>query len=277
MREFLSRHKDGLVLLLIVTTSIISIGISTNSVQFRPKELGRSLFGVLQQSVAAVGDFFSNTVTSVGELSELRRQYNSLAEQMREAEATSDQIAMLQQENAQLRAALDFARASEFSNIPARIIGREPGSFFTSITINKGSRHGVGRNMPVVAIQDGTRGLVGRVIEVGLTTSTVMPLVDADSFVAARLTRSRHEGLVAGQGQDGLLLMNYVPKSARAAIGVGDIVITSGMESLFPEGIRIGTVEAIEGRSYETSLELQLSPAIDYSRTEYVFVVETSL
>jgi len=276
MREFLSRHKDGLVLLVIVTASIVSIGVSTNNVRFRPKEIGRSFFGVLQQSVAAVGDFFSDTVTSVRELSELRRQYNSLAEQMREAEVTSDQISMLEQENAQLRAALDFSQASEFSNIPARIIGREPGSFFSSITINKGSRHGVDRNMPVVAIQDDNRGLVGRVVEVGLTTSTVMPLVDADSFVAARLMRSRHEGLVAGQGQDALLVMNYVPKSARASIGVGDIVITSGMQSLFPEGIRIGIVEAIEGRSYETSLELQLSPAIDYSRAEYVFVVERS-
>jgi rod shape-determining protein MreC len=276
MREFLSRHKDGLVLLVIVTASIVSIGVSTNNVRFRPKEIGRSFFGVLQQSVAAVGDFFSDTVTSVRELSELRRQYNSLAEQMREAEVTSDQISMLEQENAQLRAALDFSQASEFSNIPARIIGREPGSFFSSITINKGSRHGVDRNMPVVAIQDDNRGLVGRVVEVGLTTSTVMPLVDADSFVAARLMRSRHEGLVAGQGQDALLVMNYVPKSARASIGVGDIVITSGIQSLFPEGIRIGIVEAIEGRSYETSLELQLSPAIDYSRAEYVFVVERS-
>ncbi len=275
MREFLSRHRDGIVLLAIITASIVSIGVSSNSVQFRPKQIGRSFAGVIQQSVAAVGNFFSDTITSVGELSELRRQYNSLAEQMREAEVTSDQLAMLQQENAQLRDALSFARASEFSSIPARIIGKEPGSFFSSLTINKGSRDGVGRNMPVIAIQDGERGLVGRITEVGITTSTIMPLVDSDSFVAARLMRSRHEGLVAGQGQDGLLIMNYVPKSARAAIGVGDVVITSGMESLFPEGIRIGTVEAIEGRTYQTSLELELAPSVDYSRVEYVFVVRT--
>ena len=67
--------------------------------------------------------------------------------------------------------------------------------------------------------------------------------------------------------------MFYVAKAARTDIMVNDAVITSGMRSIFPEGIRIGTVETIQGRPYETSLSIGLRPAVDFSRLEYVFVL----
>ena len=62
--------------------------------------------------------------------------------------------------------------------------------------------------------------------------------------------------------------------SARRQVAAGDLVITSGMRSIFSEGIAIGTVETIQGKSYETSLELQLRPIVDFGRLEYVFVLK---
>jgi len=274
VRETVARHRNSLTLAVLVVLCLISLGVSTESMSLRPKEIGQSFVAVFQQSFSAVGRFFAGTVNSIRELSVLREQHDALLEQMREYETIADDVDLLRAENERLREALEFEQTLPFTSLPARVIGKEPGSFFSGLTINKGRAAGVRRYMPVIANQNGVQGLVGRVEEVGLTTSVVMPVFDRDSFVASRLLKSRHEGLVAGEGSsEGLLTMLYVAKSARSEISVDDVVITSGMRSLFPEGLRIGTVEAILGRPYETSLNIELDPAVDFSRLEYVFVL----
>jgi len=276
IRENLSKHRNGLTLAVLVAVCLVSLGVSTESMNVRPKEVGQSFVAVFQQAGAAVGRFFADTVTSIRELSALRAQYDELIAEVREYEAVADDIALLKAENERLREALDFEERLRGESVPSRVIGKEPGSFFSGLTINKGRAAGVERYMPAIANEGGVQGLVGRVEEVGLTASVVMPIFDRDSYVAARLLRSRHEGLVSGEGMAasaGRLTMLYVPSSARAEISVGDVVITSGMRSIFPEGIRIGTVESIQGRPYETSLHIALEPLVDFSRLEYVFVL----
>jgi rod shape-determining protein MreC len=276
IRDNLSKHRNGLTLAVLVAVCLVSLGVSTESMNVRPKEVGQSFVAVFQQAGAAVGRFFADTVTSIRELSALRAQYDELIAEVREYEAVADDIALLKAENERLREALDFEERLRGESVPSRVIGKEPGSFFSGLTINKGRAAGVERYMPAIANEGGVQGLVGRVEEVGLTASVVMPIFDRDSYVAARLLRSRHEGLVSGEGMAasaGRLTMLYVPSSARAEISVGDVVITSGMRSIFPEGIRIGTVESIQGRPYETSLHIALEPLVDFSRLEYVFVL----
>lgn len=274
VRELLARHKNSITLAILVVACLISLGVSTESMRLKPKEIGQSVVGVFQQAAAGIGGFFSGTVTSIRELSLLREQYDELLGQLREYESVADDVELLRAENERLRAALGFQESVPYENTPARVIAKEPGSFFSGLTIDKGRNAGIERYMPVVANQDGVQGLVGRVEEVGATTAVVMPIFDSDSYVASRLLRSRHEGLVAGEGAPaGLLTMLYVAKSARGEISVDDVVITSGMRSIFPEGIRIGRVRAIQGRPYETSLNIELAPAVDFSRLEYVFVL----
>ena len=274
LQRIVNRYRDRLILALLVGISLVSLTVSTSSVSVRPGEIGQSVVAVFQQSASAVGRFFASTVTSIRELSELQRQYDQILLQVREYETIAHDITQLRAENQRLREALGFAHDLPMESVPARVIAKEPGSFFTGVTINKGSAAGIRREMPVIANQNGVQGLVGRISEVGLTTSVVMPVFDSNSFVAARLLRSRHEGLVSGAGMsDDQLTMLYVGKSARGDIAVDDVVISSGMRSIFPEGIRIGTVESIQGRPYETSLTIGLRPSVDFSRLEYVFVL----
>ncbi len=274
LRETVGKHRDPLTLTALVLACLVSLSVSTDSLRMRPAEVGQSVLALFQQSTSAVGRFFADTVTSIRELSELRRQYDDLLRQVRHNETIADDITQLQAENQRLREALAFQTSLPHVSVPARVIAKEPGIFFSSLTINKGRTAGVRRDSPVIASQDGVRGLVGRVSEVGLTTSVVMPIFDSNSFVAARLLRSRHEGLVSGVGiTEETLTMLYVAKSARSDIAVDDVVITSGMRSIFPEGIRIATVDSIQGRPYETSLTIGLRPVVDFSRLEYVFVL----
>jgi rod shape-determining protein MreC len=94
-----------------------------------------------------------------------------------------------------------------------------------------------------------------------------MPIFDINSQVASRFSVSRFEGIVEGLGNpEAPLLMRFVPKRARDEINIGDIVISSGMGGIFPSGINIGRVSMVNIPEYETTLEIEIIPMIDFSR-----------
>ena len=159
--------------------------------------------------------------------------------------------------------------------VAGEVIARDPGSQFSTIMVNRGRTHGIRKGMPVVAFQEGLQGLVGKVQTVGLLSSAVQPISDPNSFVAARLGNSRYDGLVAGsQLPWGNLIMTYVRKLALSDIAYGELVVTSGMGQLYPEGIHIGRVREMTAKGYEASLELEVEPIVDFSRLEYVFILD---
>ena len=171
------------------------------------------------------------------------------------------------------RSQLGFSERIGYKHISAEIIGKDPGNFFDTITINRGRKDGVEYNMPVIAFQDGYQGLIGKVVHVGFQAAEILPIYDRSCYVAARLQSSRYEGLVSGDGRGETVKMQYIKKYARNEIKSGDLVITSGMESIYPKGIYIGRVREIGGKEYDTSLILEIEPIIDFSRLEYVFVL----
>ena len=128
--------------------------------------------------------------------------------------------------------------------------------------------------MPVIAYQGGIQGLVGRVVYAGAFESLVMPLYDVSSFVSSRLVESRYEGIVEGRGNpDFPILMRYINRRARDEINPGDMVVTSGLGGIYPPGINIGRVSRINYQETELSMEVELTPSINFSRLEYVFVI----
>jgi rod shape-determining protein MreC len=72
------------------------------------------------------------------------------------------------------------------------------------------------------------------------------------------------------------MTLRYVPRDARNAIRYGDSIVTSGLRSLFPAEIPVGTVVRVTAPSWETSLVIDVEPVIDYSRLEYVFVIASN-
>ncbi|MFP4407457.1 MAG: rod shape-determining protein MreC [Spirochaetaceae bacterium] len=243
----------GIVLLV----SIILLSVSTSRFVEVPRSLGMSVVSVLQRVVGGVGDAVTNTVRSVGELGRLRGEYEQL-----------------RAENHRLRDVLQFSQNVSVRNLPAEIIGREPGNMFASFTINRGSRDGVTVDTPVIAVQDGAQGLVGRVAQVAPSSAVVAPLFDVSTYVAGRLLNSRYEGLIGGGGAGATeLTMRYVDPQARNRTAYGDMVVTSGMSSIYPKGIRVGTVVGIQAFAWESSLTLTLDPVVDFGRLEYVFLL----
>jgi rod shape-determining protein MreC len=110
---------------------------------------------------------------------------------------------------------------------------------------------------------------------VGGGSAQVLPLYDPQCLVSARLDRSRHEGLVAGQGKDrATIVMRYVRKTAAPLIEYGDLVVTAGLGGLYPKGINIGRIREINAPAYESSLELSVEPIIDFDRLEDLFLID---
>ncbi len=276
IKSFIARHRQGTAFLVLIFLSIILLVISNRNVVIKPKEIGQSFFSVFQISISSVSRWFINTVNSIGELKQAKRELEESRLKILEYERISRDIVKLRQENSELKGLLDFSKELSYRHIPAEVIARQPGNAFAVVTLNKGSRDGVKRYMPVVARTSGYMGLVGKVISVGLGSSMVLPLFNERSFVASRLETSRYDGLVSGRSEDSeYLSMRNVTKIAIRNIAYGDMVVTSGLGQVFPKGIPIGRVRSVRSKAYETSLEVEVEPIIEFSKLEYVIILDT--
>jgi len=266
---------DSFLLVIYLLISGIFLAFSSGGFVVNFRDIGFSLMSGAQRGVYSISSFITGTATAIGELSELKQKYQDLAKRLEDYELIQRSNADIRVENEHLKELLGFSETVTTKNIPAEIIGRDPNNLYSGITINRGARHGIKKNMPVISFQGSNTGLIGKVIQVGRNTSLVMPIYDYQCFISARLETSRYDGLVNGQGDSDLpLVMKYVKKRARDEIHIGDKIVTSGENNNFPKNVPIGFVSKITGIDYETSLELEIDPVIDFSKLENVFVLD---
>ena len=269
-----NKSIDLYVFIALVLVSFFTFFFSARNDFTGVKNVGLSFFSGIRAGLHGVSSFFSQSIMSIRELSDLRRQYSELVSRIARYEQLERTAEEIRQENFRLREQLGFSENMRFRHVPAQIIGRDPNNLFSAFVINKGQRNGVGVNMPVIAYHNTTQGLVGIVVIAGAFESLVMPVFDSNCFISARVSESRYEGIVEGRGNSDLpLLMRYVNRRARDEISPGDMIVTSGMGGVYPSGINIGRVSRVNYQEAELSMELELEPAIDFSRLEFVFVI----
>jgi rod shape-determining protein MreC len=274
---FFGRHRRGATFAILIVVSLVCLLIANRSIIIKPKEMGLSAAGFFQKGFSGFFRWFGDTADSIRRLNAARRELEDARDRLREMDQVTREILELRGQNARLREQIGFAQTLPMERIAAEVIARDTDNLFSTITINKGARHGVRKGMPVVAYQGDMEGLVGKVLLVGPGASQIVPLYDPQCLVSARLDRTRHEGLVNGQGKDkDTILMRYVKRTAKDAIEYGDLVVTSGLGGLYPKGINIGRIRDIRAQAYETSLELEVEPIIDFDRLEYLFLVAPS-
>ncbi|MDR1148573.1 MAG: rod shape-determining protein MreC [Spirochaetaceae bacterium] len=248
---------------------------STRSFVINIQDTGLSIFSGIRGAIHTVSSTVSDTLLAAHELLALRDEYDKLLERVTQYEYLERSSTEIRAENNRLREQLGFSQNLSYKHIPAEVSGHDPDNIFSAFVINKGKMHGIENNMPVIAFQGGMQALVGKVVQTGQVESLVMPLYDQRCFVSARLAHERYDGIVEGQGMPAYpLLMRSITKRARDDVKTGDIVVSSGMGGVYPDSIIIGRVSKIIFLEYETSIELELESAIDFSRLEYVFVIK---
>ena len=231
---------------------------------FEPVELGLS--GLIGQ-VQDVG----STLQQIGDLAWQNERYR---EQIDRLEAQLVRTRELEAENQDLRNLLGLKqKAGPGELIPVRRIAGDPNPFVGSFTIDKGEDEGVRVGMTVAT----ARGLVGRVIRASPATAKVLMVVDSNSAVTARVQSSSATGVVRGRADargvagDTPLVMEKIPQED--LLGPGDLVVTSDIGGIFPEGLVIGRVAQVRRRDGDLFQEADIEPAVEMNRLERLYVI----
>ena len=271
----ISFRLPELLLVVFVLISGVLLGFSSGSFVLNFKKIGFTVFSSVQAGVHKVVGGIGDTFGAVKELARLKKEYAELTKKLENYEQMRRSNAEIRKENERLLEQLNFTTYLEEKNYPAQIISRDADNLYAYLTINKGSSSGIKKNMSVIAYQNGNSGLVGKVVQVGAFTSIVMPIYNMNCTVSARIQNSRDLGLVTGKGKEELpLAMNYIKKRVLEDLHYGDVVVTSGENSNYMRDLPIGTISKISVIDYNSSLDIELTPIIDFSRLENVVVVD---
>jgi len=276
LRHLANRYRRGLVLTAFLVSSSLLILFNGTPGVAKPQEIGLSIFGFIQSMVSGTVHAAGQLGGSVVDLTDLQARYQKAATLLKKYEGDERALVQLREENRRLREQLFFHQSLPYFNVAVEIIGKDPSKVYSTFVVNKGYLDGIRKNLPVVATQGGVTGLVGKVAEVGLTSSVIQPILDANLFIAARIENTRHEGLVTGKGNNQeVLTMSYVKKASLTEVHRGDLVVTAGTDSLYPADLLIGRVMNIATKEYQTSLDIELEPVLDFSRLEYLNILRS--
>lgn len=231
-----------------------------------------TLLAPFQRAAAWAGAQVQGVVANVQDILTVHQQNQLLRSEVEQLRVQNVQANEYAAENIRLRELLGYTQsARQFDLVMARVIGREPTTWTRMIVIDRGTQHGVQKNMAVIT----ARGLVGTVTDAGPISSKVQLILDPRSAAGALVQRSRVAGVVKGTPDDAMHpRMVNVPKGQDMA--VGDIIVTSGFGGIYPKGIMVGTVSAVKNDSGGLLHYAVIEPATDFQRLEDVAVIVAS-
>ena len=273
MKKQLHFKLPEFLLVVLVLISGVSLGFSSHGFIINFQKVGFTVMSTIQKGVHTVVSGVTGFATAIHDMTVLQKEYKELTERLEDYEYLQRTNTEIRKENERLREQLGFAENLSYKNVAAQIIGRDPDAMYSGITINKGARSGIKKGMPVIAVQNGNVGIVGKVVTVGLGTSMVMPLYDPQCNISSRLQNTRDIGIVSGNGIDSDLSMSYIRKRLASEINRGDIVVTSGENDNYMKDIPVGRITQVRILDYDSSLDIDVEPIIDFSRLETVLVV----
>lgn len=173
-------------------------------------------------------------------------------------------------ENERLQGLLNLKEQTGYGQVPARVIARDSSIWFNTVTINRGSSSGIALNMPVVT----AGGIVGRVIALSPWTAQVMMVTDekaAAGAIVGQLGASGALGSVRGLGNTGLIEMRYV--SGLEKVEVGDYILTTGQDGIYPPGLSVGEVVQVKHGTATQPHQILIKPGAKLDQLEEVAVL----
>ena len=263
------RQRAGYLFLVVMVGHIVLISSQVNSPRGVPvlEEVTFGLFSEVQRGAWAVVSGARRVWGGYVGLRGVREENDALRRKLAEVEVQLQEQRALAGRSRGFERMLDLKGRINLRTVAAEVIASSVAPEFRTLTIDKGARQGLSVDMAVIA----PAGVVGRVVSPTARASKVQLLIDRNAAAGSMVERSRAQGVVTGRG-DGLLRMEYVAEIADLA--VGDAVVTSGIDGIFPKGFVIGRIEHIE-RSGGGYKEILVKPAVDFTSLEEVLVVLT--
>ncbi len=231
----------------------------------------QSAISPFQRGVTGIGGAGRGFFERIGNLWNASAENEGLKRRLAETENELRDARQARDENERLKKLLDFKEGAGYGVVPALVIARDPSVWFNSVHLNRGTLQGVDVNMPVATPE----GIVGRVVAVGPISAQVMLLTDersAAGAVVGQLGGSNAIGSVRGYGKNGLLEMRYV--SGLEPVNIGDYVVTTGQDGIYPPGLNVGTVVDKRDGSATTPHTIFVRPGARLDSLEEVAVLQ---
>jgi len=256
------------LVIVLVAVNIILLTITGKHTQ-APSGLGRGALVIVspfQKQFTAFFDSVKDTwnqyfflVSKAKENQRLKKALGQSLEQLNRYSET--EIA-----NDRLRHLLGFEKEIPRPMIAAQVVGKDPSAWSKTIIVDKGTRDSVRQGAPVVIPE----GIVGVVVEASARYAKVLLLTDPNSAVDALVQQTRARGIVKGGGAD-YCVFDYVLR--KHEISVGDMVVSSGLDGVFPKGFRVGRISEIVRQNAGIFQKVSVTPYVDFEILEEVFII----
>lgn len=194
------------------------------------------------------------------------RENESLKKELALARERDNRYRELELANDRLRAFVGLQEESPAMLTAARVIAKDASPWYNTMIINKGAEDGVQSGCPVVVPE----GIVGLVLSASRGSAKVLLIIDRNSSVDALVQRTRDRGIVQGQSRN-LCRFDYFLR--KLDVQIGDVIVSSGFDGIYPKGLLIGTVSRIIRRNAGLFQEVELNPSVDFSKLEEVMVI----
>ena len=276
MRQFLQKHG----LWVLFAAAVIAVGLALMSVFSNTSSPLANVANVIaspfRSAYTSVADWFNDKQNYYQDNTDLKEENAALKKQLAEMEAAIRQAEKDSAENERLKQLLGLKaqRPDLTSDLqPAMITEHTVTNWTSSLTIDKGTRHGLEVNDCVISE---TGALVGLISEVGTNWATVLTLVDTDTSLGAQVFRTSDLGLAQGNFSlmgEKRLRLEYLP--ADCSLLGGDLVVTSGLGGFYPAGLVIGSVAEVQQDDSGATSYAILTPAVDFDALSEVFVIRS--
>lgn len=221
---------------------------------------------VIQLGYSKLVFVVKDTTNEYLNLIDIKKENRELKQKLSEIQTQLSVLDEVKNENSRLSNLLEFREREPMSLIAAKVISFDLFSQYATVRINRGTKHGIEVGQAVVTPQ----GVVGTILSTDSLLSHVLVVTDRYSVVDAIVQRSRARGIVEGKTQTSAQL-KYLQRTDD--VQVGDIVVTSGLDPVLPQGIPIGKIATVDKKPYGVTQMVEVDPMINASQLEEVFVV----
>lgn len=270
LKFFKNRFFWALLLVIVISLVVMNLTAAQRSNITFVEKIIRDTYVPLQSGVSSFRSNWDRRTAVFNDKSQLQQQIKLLEEKNNQLALENQALQEYKQESFRLRKMLNFYNANRenYDLLPAHLIARSPNNWYESITIDRGSRQGVQKDMPVIS----PGGLVGRVESVSENSAQVSLITDREMAVGTIIQKTREtNGIVEGLGDSNQLRMINIPYYSK--INKGDRIVSSGLSTIYPPGINIGTVTEITPEPNGLLLTAMIKPAVDFNKLEEVFVI----
>jgi rod shape-determining protein MreC len=255
-------------LIALITLSMLLLTVSSRR-PYPTEGTGRFAIAVVapfQKKIGQITCFLKDIWYNYFFLISVAQENERLRSEAQQYASLSHQHEEVAQANERLRQLLALGHEVRRPVLAAQVVGKDPSPWFQTIMVDKGRRDGVDIALPVINSQ----GIVGLVVEATDHYAKVMLITDPKSAVDALVQTSRTRGIIKG-GTSGYCVFNYVLR--KHDLNVGETVVSSGMDGVFPKGLAIGQVADINKSETGIFQEVTIRPYVDFERLEEVLIV----